>query len=80
MALQRFLTGKFSVQTGILIGKFFPPKLGYKFSRSLASLLTAFEFTYLSKVICANQYVANGEVNNHQELVQNTRQVLEEGR
>ena len=77
MALQRFFTSKFSVQTSILIGKYLPPKLGYMFSRSFASILAAFEFTYLSKVIRANQYVANGEVNNHQELVQITRQVLE---
>lgn len=77
MALQRFFTSKFSVKTSILIGKYLPPRLGYKFSRSLASILTAFEFTYLSKVIRANQYVANGEVNEYKELVQKTRRVLE---
>ncbi len=77
MALQRFFTSKFSVQTSMLIGKYLPPKLGYMFSRSFASILTAFEFTNLSKVIRANQYVANGEVNKHKELVQKTRQVLE---
>ncbi len=77
MALQGILNSKLSVRISILIGRFLSPEIGYKFSRSIASILTRFENTDLSKHIRANQFVVNGETNSHRELVEKTKDVLE---
>lgn len=76
MARQEFINSKFAVQFSILIGKYLPPKIGFRISRSLANLLGSFENWDLNQAIRANQYIATGRGLTRPELVQNTKQVL----
>lgn len=77
MTLQGILNSKFSVQVSILIGQIFSPETGYRVSRSIASLISRFENADITKAIRANQFVATGETKSHQELVEQTKNVLE---
>ncbi|NQS91447.1 MAG: lysophospholipid acyltransferase family protein [Chloroflexi bacterium] len=76
MAREEIIHSKFSVQFSILIGKYLPPKLGYRISRSLANLLGSFENWDLNQAIRANQYIAADGDLTRQELVLKTKQVL----
>jgi len=76
MDFQNILNSSFSVRTSILIGKYLPPGLGYRFSNRIASFLANKENLELSRNIRANQYVINGEKNTHHELVQISKDVL----
>ena len=76
MAIQSILNSKFSVRTSILIGKYLPPRSGYRFSNWIATFLSNTETLEISRNIRANQFVANGEKDSHQELVQLSKEVL----
>jgi len=76
MANQKFLNSRFSVRTSTLIGKYLPPRFGYKISNWIASLLSNRETLEITKSIRANQYVVNGEKNTKQELIQQSKNVL----
>ncbi|MCK4489996.1 MAG: hypothetical protein KAU23_07030 [Anaerolineales bacterium] len=77
MALQGILNSKFSVRVSIMIGRYLSPKVGYKVSQSIASLVSRFENADITKAIRANQFLVNGETNSHQELVEKTKIVLD---
>jgi KDO2-lipid IV(A) lauroyltransferase len=77
MALQGILNSKFSVRVSILIGRYLPPKLGYRFGRSISIFISRLENADITKSIRANQYIANGETNTRQELIEKTQRVLE---
>ena len=77
MDLQSILNSKFSVRFSILIGKYLPPKIGYRVTRSLATFFSRLENADTTKSIRANQYIANGGTNTHQELIKKTQGVLE---
>ena len=77
MALQGILNSKFSVRVSILIGRYLPPKLGYRFGRSISTFISRLENADITKSIRANQYIANGETNTRQELIEKTQRVLE---
>ena len=76
MDIQSLFNSRFSVRTSILIGKYLPPRIGYKISGWIASLLSNTETLEISRNIRSNQYVVNGEMNTHRELVQFSREVL----
>jgi lauroyl/myristoyl acyltransferase len=77
MALQGFFNSRASVQASILMGKYLPPSLGYRFSEGISSLLARMVNLPINRAIRTNQYVANGETSTRQELVQMTNDVLE---
>ncbi len=77
MALQQILNSIFSVRLSILIGRYLSPKLGYRIGRSISTFISRLENTDFTKSIRANQYIANGGTNTHQELIAKTQGVLE---
>ena len=76
MAFQNLLDSKLSIQVSILIGKYLPPRMGYKFCSWIASLFANMKNLELSRNIRSNQYIVNGEKNTHHELVQFSKEVL----
>ncbi|MGB2954998.1 MAG: lysophospholipid acyltransferase family protein [Anaerolineales bacterium] len=76
MTLQSILNSKFSVRVSIMIGRYLSPKVGYRVSQSIASLVSRFENADITKAIRANQFIVNGETNSHRDLVEKTKNVL----
>jgi len=77
MTLQGILNSKFSVNVSIMIGRYLSPKIGYRVSQSIASLVSRFENADITRAIRANQFIVNGETNSHRELVEKTKNVLD---
>lgn len=59
-----------------MIGRYLSPKVGYRVSQSIASLVSRFENADITKAIRANQFIVNGETNSHRDLVEKTKNVL----
>jgi len=76
MAENGILNSKFSVQLSILIGKYLPPKIGYRIGERLAAFIASNKNWEISKTIRGNQYIVNGEKNTRDELIQKSKQVL----
>ena len=76
MTLQAILNSKFSVRVSVMIGRYLSPKVGYRVSQSIASLVSRFENADITKAIRANQFIVNGETNSHRDLVEKTKNVL----
>ncbi|NOQ39695.1 MAG: hypothetical protein GQ562_05190 [Anaerolineales bacterium] len=77
MTLQAILNSKFSVRVSVMIGRYLSPKVGYRVSQSIASLVSRFENADITKAIRANQFIVNGETNSHRDLVEKTKNVLD---
>ncbi len=77
MTLQAILNSKFSVRVSVMIGRYLSPKVGYRVSQSIASLVSRFENADITKSIRANQFIVNGETNSHRDLVEKTKNVLD---
>jgi len=77
MTLQGILNSKFSVRVSIMIGRYLSPKVGYRVSQSIASLVSRFENADITRAIRANQFIVNNETNSHRELIEKTKNVLD---
>jgi len=60
-----------------MIGRYLSPKVGYRVSHSIASLVSKFENADITRAIRANQFIVNGETNSHLELIEKTKNVLD---
>ena len=76
MAERNFHQSKLSIQLSILIGRYLPKKMGYRFGENLARFLTSRKNLNITRAIFLNQFIVNDKKFDHDMLTQRCIEVL----